>query len=157
MAERGARLLLHARYGCGDVGFLQEIGPYYLEEGVNYSKGDNLTFNPYSWHNASNLLFFESPAGVGFSYNRQADYHHNDVNTCEDSFNALQDFFKKYPEYLTNPFWIAGESYAGKYIPDLAVRIDRFNIDAGAGTINFKGILVGNGIMTFEEGELENS
>jgi carboxypeptidase C (cathepsin A) len=41
-----------------DVGFLQEIGPYYLEEGIDYKQGDNLTYNPYSWHNVSNLLFF---------------------------------------------------------------------------------------------------
>jgi len=35
--------------------------------------------------------------------------------------NALVDFFKKFSDYNSNGFWIAGESYAGKYIPDLAV------------------------------------
>ena len=38
--------------------------------------------------------------------------------------NALLDFFSKYSEYSRNRFWIAGESYAGKYIPDLSVQID---------------------------------
>lgn len=101
-------LLFHVRYMVGDVGFLQEIGPYYLEEGKNYNQGDNLTFNPYSWHNVSNLLFFESPTEVGFSYNDEKNYKHNDYNTCQDNFDALQDFFKKFPEYLPNAFWIAG-------------------------------------------------
>lgn len=96
---------------------MQEIGPYYLEEGIDYKKG----------------------------------------NTCQDNFDALQDFFKKYSEYLPNQFWIAGESYAGKYIPDLAVQIDKFNTRAQAGVINFKGILVGNGVMSFEDGQLQNS
>lgn len=136
---------------------MQEIGPYYLEEGIDYKKGDNLTWNEFSWHNLSNLLFFESPAGVGFSYNLNTTYQYDDYNTCQDNFDALQDFFKKYSEYLPNQFWIAGESYAGKYIPDLAVQIDKFNTRAQAGVINFKGILVGNGVMSFEDGQLQNS
>lgn len=58
---------------------------------------------------------------------------------------------------MASRFWIAGESYAGKYIPDLAVRIDKFNQGSGANPINFKGILVGNGVMSFENGHLEKS
>ncbi len=122
-------MLLYAWYELVTIsaGFLQEIGPYYLEDGKDYKKGDNLTFNPYSWHNVSNLLFFESPAGVGYSYNLDLNFQNTDVSTAEDNFSALIDFFKKYPEYLRNPFWIAGESYAGKYIPDLTVLIDAHN------------------------------
>jgi len=62
--------------------------------------------------------------------------------------NALLDFFNLYPEYKKNPFWIAGESYAGKYIPDLAVLIDQYNFDSKS-PINLKGIMIGNGIMDF--------
>ena len=102
------------------IGFLQEIGPYYLEDGVDYKVGDNLTFNNHSWHNVSNLLFFQSPTGVGYSYNLEENYTHNDHNTAQDNLNALVDFFKKFPEYQNRSFWIAGESYAGRYIPDLA-------------------------------------
>jgi serine carboxypeptidase-like clade 2 len=58
------------------------------------------------------------------------------------------DFFLKYPEYRRSPFFIAGESYAGKYIPDLAVLIDRYNLDA-ASPINLKGFMIGNGVMKF--------
>ncbi len=50
MAERRSRLLFTPRYTSKDKGFIQEIGPYYLEDGVNYRIGDNLTENPYSWH-----------------------------------------------------------------------------------------------------------
>lgn len=71
--------------------------------------------------------------------------------------NALLDFFHKYPEYLQNAFWIAGQSYAGKYIPDLAVKVDNYNQGSGAGHLNFKGIMVGNGIMSFADGQLANS
>ncbi len=63
---------------------------------------------------------------------------------------ALLDFFKKYPEYKTNKFFIAGESYAGKYIPDLAVLIDKYNLKQQASNrINLVAIMVGNGVMSF--------
>ena len=55
------------------LGFIQEIGPYYLEDGIDYKVNDSLTENPYSWHKRSNLLFLESPAGVGYSYNLDVD------------------------------------------------------------------------------------
>ena len=69
MAQRRPGLLLPHRYPLLHPGFIQEIGPYYLEEGAHYKDGDLLTKNKHSWHRASNLLFFESPAGVGYSYN----------------------------------------------------------------------------------------
>jgi carboxypeptidase C (cathepsin A) len=58
-------LWLNGGPGCSSLlgriyyysGFLQEIGPYYLEEGKNYTEGDMLVENPNSWHTVSNLLF----------------------------------------------------------------------------------------------------
>lgn len=79
-----------------------------MEDGVNYKDGDNLTENHYSWHKQSNLLFIESPAGVGYSYNTNTSYQYNDVNTATDNLNAVLDFFQKYPEYRKSPFFIAG-------------------------------------------------
>ena len=94
------------------------------------------------------MLFIESPAGVGYSYNTNPEYYYSDASTATDNMNAVLDFFQKFPEYRRSPFFIAGESYAGKYIPDLAVLIDRYNLDA-ASPINFRGIMVGNGVMSF--------
>jgi hypothetical protein len=70
---------------------------------------------------------------------------------------VVQSFFAGFPEYSSNPFWIAGESYAGKYIPDLAVLIDYANNGGSGKKINLKGIMVGNGVMNFKNGELESS
>jgi carboxypeptidase C (cathepsin A) len=67
----------------------------------------------------------------------------------------MLDFFTKYSEYSTNTLWIAGESYAGKYIPDLAFLIDQYNAKGEGKKVNLKGILVGNGVMSFEGGTLE--
>jgi carboxypeptidase C (cathepsin A) len=54
-------------------------------------------------------------------------------------------FFNSYPEFNKNNFYIAGESYAGIYIPYLATAIDTYNTFNPNETINFKGIAVGNG------------
>ncbi len=56
------------------LGFIQEIGPFYIPDGADYKVGDNLTENKQSWHKISNLLFLESPAGVGFSFNLDKDF-----------------------------------------------------------------------------------
>jgi serine carboxypeptidase-like clade 2 len=44
---------------------------------------------------------------------------------------------------------LAGESYAGKYIPDLAQLIVQSN-EQNKTSIKLKGMLIGNGIITFE-------
>ena len=125
---------------------MQEIGPYYLEDGVDYKIGDSLIENPDSWHKASNLIFLESPAGVGYSYNLDQTFEYDDEITANDTYNAIVKFFELYPEYSKNKFFIAGESYAGKYIPDLAVLIDK---NRAKNNIPLSAILVGNGLMTF--------
>lgn len=81
-------------------------------------------------------------------------YEYNDSTTATDTLSALLYFFKGFNEYVNNSLWLAGESYAGKYIPDLAVLIDRTNV---INHLNLKGILVGNGVMDFRNSELEKS
>lgn len=145
--------------GCSSkLGFIQEIAPYFLELNKRYTENDTLTRNEYSWSNLSNLLFVDSPAGVGFSLNNDPDYKYNDTASAKDMLDALVYFFQtKQPAFANRSFYIAGESYAGKYIPDLAELIYRHNIDNPDTIINLKGILVGNGVMSFENGELEKS
>jgi hypothetical protein len=92
---------------------------------------------------------------VGYSYNLDTKFEYNDAVTANDTYNALLHFFQLYPEYAKNKFFIAGESYAGKYIPDLAVLIDK---NSKSYKFPLAGILVGNGLMTFdtlEESEIE--
>ena len=49
----------------------------------------------------------------------------------------LQNFFELFPEYNNREFYIAGESYAGMYIPMLADEIRRGNA-AGEPFINLQ-------------------
>ena len=75
------------------------------------------------------MLYIEAPAGVGFSImGNIANNYTNDNITAQDNLQALvQFFFVKFPEFSTNEFYIAGESYAGIYVPMLADHILTFN------------------------------
>eukprot|EP00041_Stephanoeca_diplocostata_P025422 m.664936 g.664936 ORF g.664936 m.664936 type:complete len:318 (-) comp22747_c0_seq16:2769-3722(-) len=68
----------------------------------------------------------------------------SDGTTAADNFAALQSFFEKFPEYTTNDFYVAGESYGGFYVPTLSLTIFK----AGATFKgSMKGFLVGNGVF----------
>lgn len=70
-----------------------------------------------SWSRVANLLFLESPAGVGFSYCTDGDHkvpcQNNDESTADDSAAFFKAFYEMYPELLTQDLYITGESYAG--------------------------------------------
>ncbi|RYQ95916.1 hypothetical protein Ahy_B08g091302 [Arachis hypogaea] len=102
------------RPGCSSVGYgaTQEIGPFLVD-----SDGQGLKFNNLSWNQEANILFLESPVGVGFSYsNTSSDYDQlGDQKTANDAYTFLHNWFLKFPSYRTRTFYIAGESYAGIY------------------------------------------
>jgi hypothetical protein len=100
-----------------------------------------LFHNEYGWQKLGSFIWLESPAGVGFSYCDYEPCTANDTSTSVDNHNVLKAFFKGFPEYASNDFYLTGESYAGIYIPTLAEQI---MIDP-ANTINLKGMAVGNG------------
>ncbi|CAK7340149.1 unnamed protein product [Dovyalis caffra] len=69
--------------------------------------------------------------------NQGRDGEYNDIN---------DNWFEHYPEFVNNSFYMAGESYAGVYVPTLASQVVK-GIKAGAKPIiNFKGYMVGNGV-----------
>lgn len=49
--------------GCSSMlGFMQENGPIAIDDGVSF-----IISNPYPWNLKANVLWIESPAGVGYS------------------------------------------------------------------------------------------
>jgi serine carboxypeptidase-like clade 2 len=124
---------------------LQEHGPHILNQGNDKLSPSK---NPFSWNNNANMLFLESPPGVGFSVNKDPTYNYTDTRTAQDNLLSIVQWFKKFPEFASNKFWISGESYCGMYIPLLASEVLK-NIDKiiEGKLLNFKGILIGNGVM----------
>ncbi|XP_010505106.1 PREDICTED: serine carboxypeptidase-like 33 [Camelina sativa] len=137
-------LWLNGGPGCSSIGYgaASELGPFRVVE-----NGTSLSFNQYSWVQEANMLFLESPVGVGFSYtNSSSDLDNlNDAFVAEDAYNFMVAWFARYPQYKSRDFFIAGESYAGHYAPQLAEIIyDRNKIKPKDSFINLKGFIVGN-------------
>ncbi|CAJ2675486.1 unnamed protein product [Trifolium pratense] len=131
--------------GCSSFGYgaMQELGPFRVN-----SDGRTLSLNKDAWSNVANVIFLESPAGVGFSYsNKTLDYSNiGDNSTARDSYIFLLNWLERFPQYKTRDFFIAGESYAGHYVPQLAHLILSNNKKMKHHrVINLKGIAVGNG------------
>ncbi|TVU33798.1 hypothetical protein EJB05_15606, partial [Eragrostis curvula] len=143
-------LWLNGGPGCSSLGYgaLEELGPFRV-----MSDGKTLYRNPYAWNHVANVLFLESPAGVGFSYsNTTADYDRSgDNRTADDAYAFLLIWMDRFPEYKGRDFYIAGESYAGHYVPQLADVILRNARRTGGKSsptiINLKGIMIGNALI----------
>ena len=102
------------------LGFVQEHGPYVIESGQT-----KFHENSFSWNREANMLYIESPAGVGFSYCDGIEECTFDDNVSgKDNLKAVLAFFESFPEFGSNDLYISGESYAGIYVPYLSYFID---------------------------------
>ncbi|KAK9919235.1 hypothetical protein M0R45_027844 [Rubus argutus] len=146
-AEDPVVLWLNGGPGCSSFdGFVYEHGPFNFEQ---KSKGamPTLHLNPYSWSKVSNILYLDSPAGVGFSYSEDpSQYVTGDLQTASDTHAFLLSWFQQYPEFLSNPFYISGESYAGVYVPTLSFQVATGIQNGTKPLLNLKGYMVGNGV-----------
>ncbi|AEC06203.1 serine carboxypeptidase-like 43 [Arabidopsis thaliana] len=141
-------LWLNGGPGCSSVGggAFTELGPFYPT-----GDGRGLRLNSMSWNKASNLLFVESPAGVGWSYsNRSSDYNTGDKSTVNDMLVFLLRWFNKFPELKSRDLFLTGESYAGHYIPQLADVILSYNSRSSGFKFNVKGIAIGNPLLKLD-------
>ena len=101
--------------------FLELIGPVKF---VPYQKEPIL--NEYSWNKNASILYIDSPGGVGFSKLENPKFFYNDTIHAVSLNIAIQNFFKVFIEYQGNNFYIAGESYAGTYIPHLVTQMFKY-------------------------------
>lgn len=152
-AERNASSLplalwLNGGPGCSSIGggAFTELGPFYPRGGGRMG----LKRNPHSWNKVANLLFLDSPAGVGWSYsNGTSTYNYNDERVANETLTFLLKWYEKFPEYKTRDLVITGESYAGHYIPQLAEKILRHNTNPGAYKFNLGAITIGNPLLNY--------
>eukprot|EP01018_Ginkgo_biloba_P004704 Gb_23232 [translate_table: standard] len=141
-------LWLNGGPGCSSMdAFIYEHGPFNFKGADKPGSQPILELNPFSWTKISNIIYLESPAGVGYSYSDTVDdYITGDLKTASDTYKFLLKWFEEYQEFASNDFFIAGESYAGVYVPTLAREVTN-GIEAGLQpAINFKGYLIGNGV-----------
>lgn len=130
-------LWLHGGPGVSALmGLFQENGPYYISE-------DGIHKRNYSWTSKYNVLYIDSPAGAGFSYTDSVfGYCRTVEHAARDLYEALTQFFKLFPKFSDNDFYLTGESYAGKYILALASLIHNRTAESKT-KINLKGLFMG--------------
>jgi carboxypeptidase C (cathepsin A) len=125
--------------GCSsELALFFENGPYTM------GSDGKPQANPYSWNKFTNLVYIDQPVGTGFSY-AKSDYVHDEAAVATEMYSFLQEFFKKFPQYQQQDFYIVGESYGGHYVPTVALRTLIGNHDGKGLKINLKGIGIGNG------------
>ncbi|KAL5703442.1 hypothetical protein ACHQM5_028532 [Ranunculus cassubicifolius] len=138
-------LWLNGGPGCSSLGIgaMVEHGPFGIK-----NDGKSLYLRRHSWNKVANILYLESPVGVGFSYsNTKSDYESmGDTRTAQDTYAFLVKWFQRFPHYRTSDLFIAGESYAGHYIPELVDIIQSKSSSPLSLATYLKGIMIGNGV-----------
>jgi carboxypeptidase C (cathepsin A) len=131
--------------GCSSsLGLFMELGP------CRALTEDGTAYHPESWNTNANIFFIDQPVGVGFSY---ADYGES-VSTTEEAAKDIAAFvaifFENFSQFKGRPFHMAGESYAGRYVPVFAAEIYDQNaklVEAGLTPINLQSVMIGNGYV----------
>uniref|UniRef100_J3N7X2 Uncharacterized protein n=1 Tax=Oryza brachyantha TaxID=4533 RepID=J3N7X2_ORYBR len=106
-------------------GLVFEIGPVELVrepyDGVSLPR---LRRNPSSWTKVASILFVDSPVGAGFSFSRDpSGYDVGDISASLQLVKFLRKWFSEHEDYLANPFYVGGGSYAGKLVPFITQKI----------------------------------
>uniref|UniRef100_M4BZR6 Carboxypeptidase n=1 Tax=Hyaloperonospora arabidopsidis (strain Emoy2) TaxID=559515 RepID=M4BZR6_HYAAE len=128
-------LWLNGGPGCSSLGgFFTENGPFVVQYDLS------VKLNQYSWNRKVNMVWLESPAGVGFSGDVEDRSYYNDTVIAARTREFLSLFFSKFNELENREFYIAGESYAGMYIPYLVDLLVEEPLEG----VNLKGFAIGN-------------
>ncbi|CAO1613185.1 unnamed protein product [Sympodiomycopsis kandeliae] len=152
--------------GCSSfTGLLMELGPCSIEK-----DGKSTKLNPFSWNSNATVIFLDQPVGVGFSYSSWTHPHKRDkkekVPTRSfDTPSAARDtsaflhllglhYTSSKKEEKMPALHLAGESYAGRYLPLIAEQVLQDNQEAerhperGIKPLRLESIMVGNGFVS---------
>ncbi|CAF2997789.1 unnamed protein product [Rotaria socialis] len=136
LADRSKTVIwLNGGPGCSSlIGAWLGIGPF------RFQGKDTIIENDGSWHMSANLLFVDQPVGTGFSYTVNNSF----ISDLDEMANQFLSFLDRYvdvfPELLDDDIYLAGESFAGQYIPYIAK-----DILIKRSMLKLRGLLIGNG------------
>ncbi|KAI0832723.1 alpha/beta-hydrolase [Trametes gibbosa] len=121
--------------GCSSFdGLMMEVGPWRVDGngGLKTVEG--------GWEEYATVVYIDQPAGTGFSYAPSNKFDHELPEASAHFVEFLRNFYRVFPEYKDVDAYIAGESYAGQYIPYFADAILNSKLN-----IPLKGAAIGNG------------
>nr|AZH81167.1 serine carboxypeptidase-like protein [Gastrodia elata] len=132
--------------GCsGFIGLAVHMGPLNIQTDNFDGNLPALVINPHSWTKLASMIFLDWPVGTGFSFSRtNEDYFNEDNQAKKQIYTFLRKWFLDHPNFVSNPFYMGGESYGGKMAPLVSHEIVEGNEQGINPQINFKGYLIGN-------------
>ncbi|CAF4787517.1 unnamed protein product [Pieris macdunnoughi] len=120
------------------TGLFEEVGP------LRVSKLGAIKRNPFTWIRNHSILFIDNPIGCGYSFTNHPDGYVSNMTTySKHLLSTVKQFLQVFPELRSAPLYIAGESYAGKYVPALGIELHKAKSD-GLLDVNLQGFLIGN-------------
>ncbi|KAJ3548230.1 hypothetical protein NM688_g5322 [Phlebia brevispora] len=96
-------------------GLFTENGPMLVEPNTN-----TLTENDNAWNKLIDYIWVDQPVGVGYSTADSTGYVNDEDQVGSDFVGFLSNLVQVFPNLATRPFYLTGESYAGRYIPYIA-------------------------------------
>jgi vitellogenic carboxypeptidase-like protein len=135
--------------GSSLLGLFMENGPFRIQD----DDTGTIVPNPNSWNEEVHLLYWDQPVGTGFSYSiPKKRYAHSEEELSRQFYLAIQGFLDRHKKekYRDCPLYITGESYCGKYIPNMATEIMKQNEklkkkQKDPRYINLQGLAIGDG------------
>jgi vitellogenic carboxypeptidase-like protein len=126
--------------GCSTfMGVFDQPGPLTIDDDLTVRR------QKHTWNNKFSLLFVDQPVGVGYSdtSNQKKCTPRTIEQSSSDLYDFLIAFFKKHPDLAKRPFYLAGQSYAGKYIPGLAYKV----LTTPNTPLRMDGVAIGDGLV----------
>ncbi|KAK1413531.1 hypothetical protein QVD17_35306 [Tagetes erecta] len=124
--------------GSGLIAVLDELGPLTIN-----TDDLTLTVNPYAWTQMASIVFVDIPAGTGFSYaETEEGWISSDTITAKYSNDFIKKFLNEHPNFLRNPLYVYGKSYAGIIVPKVALELYEGNERGDQQEINIKGYIL---------------
>ena len=120
-------------------GFFIENGPYQIDSATE----PKLSLREHAWNNEANYMIFEHPLSVTLSFaHDESDLPETVEEGIEQYYQALVNFMARHPEIAKNPIILAGESYAGTYLPLLANAILKGNKSKESPNLDLKALVL---------------
>ncbi|KAI3722223.1 hypothetical protein L2E82_33254 [Cichorium intybus] len=138
--------------GCSSIsGLLFEIGPIEFEADPYNGSLPKLILRSESWTKMASIIFLDIPVGTGFSYARTASASRStNILYSEHAYEFMRKWLQSHPEFISNPFYVGGDSYSGNPVPIITQLISNENEVGSKPYINLKGYVLGNP-LTFPE------
>uniref|UniRef100_A0A0E0F808 Carboxypeptidase n=1 Tax=Oryza meridionalis TaxID=40149 RepID=A0A0E0F808_9ORYZ len=98
-----------------------------------------------SWTKRASVIFLDSPVGTGFSYaadDTGAGFRTGDTIAVRHILSFLRKWLQElHPDLLSNPLYIAGDSYSGMIVPAVALGIATSSPEPHQPSLNLKSLV----------------